>query len=129
MSEGMTTAEAAARIGVTTNVLRDWIAQGLITPHGEGEGRQRRYAWSASDVEDAMALKQKQPTKSLAETTLDSLGGEDFTRNLSQGRKLCTKLTGEEVVVVGPRGVRIMNRKTYISGVISVVGDPALVLT
>jgi len=78
--ETMSTAEAAARLGVSANVLRDLASReaGYLTPRSEGFGRGRRLFWSEKDLKEARDLMNQESTKSRSDATIDLLGGADF---------------------------------------------------
>lgn len=125
----MNTADAARKAGVTSQQLLQWQREGWLTPASNGRtDTNRRLDWSDKDVDQAKELKHQDSHKSASEALIDSLGGREFTEAVGRARALQDKLTRGEVVVAGPRGARIVGRRTLIEAALSVTGTPAVLL-
>lgn len=76
----------------------------------------------------AIDLKNGESKKSVFEATIDSLGGKQFLDTLAYGRSMQEKLLRDEIVIVGPRGARVVKTLSLAANMVSMVGLPMVVL-
>ncbi len=125
----MNTNEAAKKVGVPSHQLLNWQREGWLTPQSNGrDGNGRRLEWSDKDVAQAKELAHQDSHKSASDAIVDSLGGEQFVRNLRKARESQQRLLATEIMVVGPKHARIFSRNSMLHAALEITGEPAILL-
>lgn len=134
-AQTMTTAEVSEKTGVAKRQLLIWQSEGRLTPNDNGKtGNGRRLLWTARDVKEVVALRKEAAAakkngehRSACADLVDRLGGKAMIASLGRARAMRERLLDAEVIVAGPRGVRVVLKRSLVSKMLPLVGTPALV--
>lgn len=105
------TEEAAELSEVPSRTLRDWVQRGLLAPHSEGEGKQRRCYWTEEDVAKAKALKSKADAPSLSELSMLA----PLLKHLEAGKARAECTDVEQVVALTGNGIKVFQLRDTVA--------------
>lgn len=104
--ETFTTRHVAEMLGVKQKTIQYWAREGLLTPHVEGEGKQRRFYWTPADVDEARGLRDANGQVGMIKIVADMVG-PDFLRSVNHAQSIAeTASKGEIIAAGGNRALR-----------------------